>query len=839
MTRGEERLADAAEAEAARKRIAQVKPTRNAQPDDGRRPVALPSLALPRTNATEHQRLLQGPTSDSGVQASSCGAKAVAASLGLLIVALGVGAYAFVSSGAAGLSWVTVLGVSSSAPPPAPPLAPPPSTSVITNVGNAYDELTTSLKLYTPLFMLLILGACLWYSHKQRKHARKRSLEAAAAESTRREETTRRERAVAARDVAFNFAKAASKEANDAEAAKVEAEAAKAAAEKKEAEEAAAREAAEAAAAAAEAVQAQKEAEAEDARKAAAAEVEAREAAEAEAAAAREVAEAQIAIEAQRREDAEAKQRQASEKRRKAEAAIKRVNTEKKLVERAADEQAAEAYAWSCEGHPYDTKTVQIIERGFRNYNHALENGTPTDKSDAFYRYFGTKQPKQYAYKIDYATMEQVNLATTARRKVARVVKAEVVQQEKERLEKEKAAAEEEKIAAERSAAEKEKAAAAAQKAAAAAEREKAAAEKGKAAAEKEKQAAERQASKKEKEAAALRIQKQNERKAKEAEAARRQRAEDKVHKKPEHWTGKYAGTSGYALFPLPEDELKPLRKIFELAQSDDLGKGRDVKSVEWMQPGNKKLQLACGWRIENPSLLTAYNTERDHLQDEIKRVQAHNTTAYRDLQLDGGYTQALRDWFAVNKAEGKEHMRGVNEVFLLHGTKPETLLQIIANGPNEKFSGGLFGEGTYFAENPAKNDQYTAADPAINPQLQELHDILYRNKRDSPAWGKGKTGDHPGQVYYIILCRVAMGVFVPTMNGATSTSGDSLWAREKKVLAQIPGLPQSMPCHYHSMVAEKGASLLRFREFMQFQQTRIYPAYLLAYWRVKDGERV
>ena len=83
------------------------------------------------------------------------------------------------------------------------------------------------------------------------------------------------------------------------------------------------------------------------------------------------------------------------------------------------------------------------------------------------------------------------------------------------------------------------------------------------------------------------------------------------------------------------------------------------------------------------------------------------------------------------------------------------------------------------------------------------------------------------------------MGIFVPTKNGDTSTSGDSLWAKEKKVLAQIPGLPQSMPCHYHSMVAETGAKIMRFREFMQFQQTRIYPAYLLAYWRVKDGERV
>ena len=37
-------------------------------------------------------------------------------------------------------------------------------------------------------------------------------------------------------------------------------------------------------------------------------------------------------------------------------------------------------------------------------------------------------------------------------------------------------------------------------------------------------------------------------------------------------------------------------------------------------------------------------------------------------------------------------------EQFLLHGTKPETLLAILANGPNERFSSGLFGNGTYCA---------------------------------------------------------------------------------------------------------------------------------------------
>ena len=39
------------------------------------------------------------------------------------------------------------------------------------------------------------------------------------------------------------------------------------------------------------------------------------------------------------------------------------------------------------------------------------------------------------------------------------------------------------------------------------------------------------------------------------------------------------------------------------------------------------------------------------------------------------------------------------NETMLLHGTKPDVLLSILSTGPNERFSGGLFGHGTYFAE--------------------------------------------------------------------------------------------------------------------------------------------
>ena len=52
------------------------------------------------------------------------------------------------------------------------------------------------------------------------------------------------------------------------------------------------------------------------------------------------------------------------------------------------------------------------------------------------------------------------------------------------------------------------------------------------------------------------------------------------------------------------------------------------------------------------------------------------------------------------------------NEVWLLHGTKPENAVTLIQTGLNERFSNGLFGSGSYLGEQIDKVDQYCTADP-------------------------------------------------------------------------------------------------------------------------------
>jgi len=160
----------------------------------------------------------------------------------------------------------------------------------------------------------------------------------------------------------------------------------------------------------------------------------------------------------------------------------------------------------------------------------------------------------------------------------------------------------------------------------------------------------------------------------------------------------------------------------------------------------------------------------------------------------------------------------------LLHGTSPDIVLQLLSNGPNERFSTvAMFGNGNYFAEDAAKTDQYVRCDPSYCRKhagvLHELHKRLYST-----------SNSHPGSVYYVFVCRVVLGCFV-----ANEKPGIGEWegiyaSPAAKELAVVPRV--TPPVHYHSLVAD--VRDLRFREFVQFHDTRIFPEYLLAYQRAR-----
>jgi hypothetical protein len=196
--------------------------------------------------------------------------------------------------------------------------------------------------------------------------------------------------------------------------------------------------------------------------------------------------------------------------------------------------------------------------------------------------------------------------------------------------------------------------------------------------------------------------------------------------------------------------------------------------------------------------------------------------------------------------------VEGVNETYLMHGTRPETVLAgaaarsalargapcraharaaaaVVRSGLNERFSGGHFGAGSYLAEVADKINQYVVKESKCNAAaVAELHGRLYADGGARPA----------GNVYYGFVVRATLGHFVRTKDGATSLDGAGgrqghpIFAKgtSRRELAPIPDSPPGTM--YHSMLVEIGGKVKRHREFVVFHSDRIYPEYLLAFNR-------
>ena len=321
----------------------------------------------------------------------------------------------------------------------------------------------------------------------------------------------------------------------------------------------------------------------------------------------------------------------------------------------------------------------------------------------------------------------------------------------------------------------------------------------------------------------------------------------------PGSWLMRYAKQRGYAAIPLDRSVDKPIIQAFEnmlrVPDPENLGVGHDYACPPcWKAMGGfdqgQSLRVAKVWRIENPTRWIAYEAERVAMKEEITRLEQANVP-WRVLPTELDTKLGNVEW------DPPLARRELNEAILLHGTKPELIERICANGFSEKYAGGsagaLLGEGVYFADQMGKCDQYATTDLAFkrpnksparggrsnnDDALSDLHRSLYR-----------KT-DHPGKVHYVVVCRALMGHYVRTTGRASRNTrafvsvddNKSIWDPNavEKELAQIPGVQPAMS--YHSLVAEKGPMLYRYSEFVHFHPRRVYPAYLIAYHRRLPG---
>lgn len=274
----------------------------------------------------------------------------------------------------------------------------------------------------------------------------------------------------------------------------------------------------------------------------------------------------------------------------------------------------------------------------------------------------------------------------------------------------------------------------------------------------------------------------------------------------PSYWSGPPSSTRPWTLVPVTPGELDALR--IGMVPGGSLG-GRDHRTTL----DYKGMEAVCAWRLQHLGLWGKYAMERENLkQYELKSLESAGITI---SQAD------VRPTF-VNMADRLPAALDpkINEVYLSHGTKPESIPAILSGGLNERFSGGLFGNGTYLAEDIAKNDQYCTFDRKYKDH-PELHKLLY----DDPGMM------HVGDVLYVFFCRVILGCYCRTKDGTTNLdTNQKLWSSQNRELGVIDG--SSPPIHHHSLLVEIGGKVMRYREFLVFHGDRVYPEYLVAYQR-------
>ena len=231
-------------------------------------------------------------------------------------------------------------------------------------------------------------------------------------------------------------------------------------------------------------------------------------------------------------------------------------------------------------------------------------------------------------------------------------------------------------------------------------------------------------------------------------------------------------------------------------------------------------LELACAWKVVHERNLDKYTAG-------VRRVKT-------ELQLLGRRGKDVAGLpVKTDRVRGFTLSEACNEVILLHGVNPDRLLDLLSTGLNERFSGTgagtAFGDGVYLAEDAGKTDQYVSADSAYDPS-NELHKRLY-----------DETMPHPEDVFYVLAVRAALGFPVRTQHmGQSATSMDNdapIFPVNYRELSAVPGV--TPPIFHHSLIAELGKEIKRYREFVLFHSEYVHVDYVIAYHRCKGGQKL
>jgi len=274
---------------------------------------------------------------------------------------------------------------------------------------------------------------------------------------------------------------------------------------------------------------------------------------------------------------------------------------------------------------------------------------------------------------------------------------------------------------------------------------------------------------------------------------------------------------------------LEPMHKLFQTVDPEQLGVGADANGRLYarMFP---LLVYDVGAKSSD-----AYFQRRDALAATACPVV--NLECTRTEKCFATYMQTL-------------NMRAdVNEKLLLHGADPRALKGILEEGFKKKFapmpSGGLFGRGTYFADDAAKSDQYCKPLDSYWIRLLGLPSEMQ------------VADDLVTEYYGMLMSRVVVGcparVTWTTFQDNLTISGQRLFSLGARIAlprglgpfwtsaAETLGVGtwNTLASPWTSIATRRhGAALggkFRYREFVNFDDAIAQPTQLIVYARVKQ----
>lgn len=195
---------------------------------------------------------------------------------------------------------------------------------------------------------------------------------------------------------------------------------------------------------------------------------------------------------------------------------------------------------------------------------------------------------------------------------------------------------------------------------------------------------------------------------------------------------------------------LQTFQDLITPADPAQLGIGSDVPVEakacwESIPDADKKLEVKCVWKIGNRNKSQECEAARQKVAEDSGRVPPEHR---KTVELRPAFAAAVAALPLAGELDSS-----AQEKMLLTGVPVDALPEILNNGMNVRYcKQGNYGQGIYLAEDGAKCDQYTGL-PSKSFNNEKLMDRLQYPRPE----------DHPGDVNYILACRVALGCPVRT----------------------------------------------------------------------------